>query len=70
MHSVEFETDTQGRFIEIPEEYQEFRSKHIKVLLTLEENNQQPAKQPKKHVSAMSLDTHGFKFNRDEANTR
>ncbi|MBU2569382.1 MAG: hypothetical protein KJ725_04970 [Gammaproteobacteria bacterium] len=70
MHSVEFETDTQGQFIEIPEEYQEFRSKHIKVLLTLDENNQQPAKQPTRRVSAMSLDTRGFKFNRDEANTR
>lgn len=70
MHSIEFETDAKGRIIEIPEKYQEFCSKHIKVLLTLEENDRQPAKQPTRQVTAMSLDTRGFKFNRDEANTR
>ena len=39
MYAVEFETVTDGRVIHIPEEYQEFESKNVKVIVMTDEKD-------------------------------
>jgi hypothetical protein len=70
MYTVEFETDSKERIIEIPPEFEAFASKHLKVMLSFEECNNDTHTNPIKRVSAMSIDTREFKFDREEANTR
>ena len=36
MYAVEFETATDGKTIQIPEEYPEFESKNVKVIIMIE----------------------------------
>lgn len=70
MYTIEFEADAQGRMIEIPQEFAAFSSKHLKVILSFNEHDNIAPIKPAKRVSAMSLDTRGFKFDREDANTR
>ncbi|MGZ8918611.1 MAG: hypothetical protein ACXW0T_10340 [Methylobacter sp.] len=69
MQTIEFETNAQGRMIEIPEEFAAFASKHLKVNISIAEDSDVVAK-PAKRLSALSIDTRSFKFDREDANTR
>jgi len=47
MYAVEFETVTEGKTIQIPEEYAEFDSKNVKVILMMNsQNNSQTRRKP------------------------
>jgi len=39
MQAIEFETDITNKVIEIPEEYKELYSKHVKVIVLVEEDD-------------------------------
>jgi len=39
MQVIEFETDITNKVIEIPDEYKELYSKHVKVIVLVEEDN-------------------------------
>ena len=39
MYAVEFETVADGKMIHIPDEYQEFESKNLKVILMIDEKD-------------------------------
>lgn len=72
MYTIQFETDANGRLIEIPQEYEVLASKHLKVIIMLDDKGQtdKPNRLKKaiKHVSAMTINTPGYKFDREEAN--
>jgi hypothetical protein len=70
MQAIEFETDAKGRMIEIPKEFEAFASKHLKVKISTDEHIGYPSKPPAKRLSALSIDTRSFKFNREDANAR
>lgn len=70
MHTIEFETDAKGRMIEIPKEFEAFASKHLKVKISTDEYIDYPPIKPAKRLSALSIDTRSFKFNREDANAR
>jgi hypothetical protein len=70
MYTIEFETDAKDRMIEIPQEFELFASKHLKVMLSIDEFEIHTQTKPVKRVSALSLDTRDFKFDREEANVR
>jgi hypothetical protein len=70
MQAIEFETDAKGRMIEIPKEFEAFASKHLKVKISIDEPIGYPTVKPAKRVSALSIDTRSFKFNREDANAR
>ena len=58
MYTIQFETDANGRLIEIPQEYEVLASKHLKVIIILDDKGQTDKpnrlKKAKKHVSAMT----------------
>ena len=70
MQAIEFETDAKGRMIEIPKEFAAFASKHLKVKISTDEYIDYPPTKPAKRLSAISIDTRSFKFNREDANAR
>ena len=70
MYTVEFETDAKERIIEIPAEFATLASKHLKVVLSFDENQNSTPCNSAKRVSALSLNTIDFKFDREEANKR
>ena len=72
MQAIEFETDAKGRIIEIPKEFEAFASKHLKVKISMDENidNANHTDKATQRVSALSIDTRSFKFDREEANAR
>ena len=70
MQAIEFETDAKGRIIEIPKEFEAFASKHLKVKISMDENKDTAVNQATRRVSALSIDTRSFKFDREEANAR
>ncbi len=69
MQIIEFETNAQGRMIEIPEEFAAFASKHLKVHISIAEDSATKAKSAQR-LSALSIDTRAFKFDREDANAR
>jgi hypothetical protein len=40
MQAIEFEVESEGRLIKIPEEYAEFASRHLKVVLLMDDIQQ------------------------------
>lgn len=70
MQAIEFETDAKGRIIEIPKEFEAFASKHLKVKISMDENIGNTTNKASLRVSALSIDTRSFKFDREEANAR
>jgi len=70
MYAIEFETDANGRMIEIPQEYEALASKHLKVIILLDEANNTHEINKLKKVSAMTVNTREYKFDREEANAR
>ena len=71
MYTIQFETDANGRLIEIPQEYEMLASKHLKVIIMLDDSEQtnKPNRLKKaiKQVSAMTINTLSHKFDREEA---
>ena len=70
MHTIEFETDAKGRLIEIPKEFEAFASKHLKVKISIDEHTTNPSVKTAKRITALSINTRSFKFNREDANAR
>jgi len=70
MQAIEFETDARGRIIEIPKEFEAFASKHLKVKISMDEHIDNAPKKSTQRVSALSIDTRSFKFDREDANAR
>lgn len=74
MYTVEFETNANGRMIEIPQEYEKLASKHLKVIIMFDDTESMhetnKLKKNLKRVSAMTLNTLDYKFDREEANAR
>ena len=72
MYAIEFETNAKGRMIEIPQEYEALASKHLKVILmvddTTEIHDANKQKNNAKHLSTLSISTLDYKFDREEAN--
>jgi len=73
MEAIEFKTILQNGTVTIPPEYYaQWEGKTIRVLL-LEDSDPLAlpiAQPPTPFFKAISLDTQGFKFNREEANAR
>lgn len=65
MYSIAFETDIVSEFLRIPN-FEQFKNKHVRVVIEAEE----AMITEKRRLSALQLDTSGFKFDRDEANER
>ncbi|MCQ8116585.1 hypothetical protein [Methylomonas rosea] len=70
MQVVEFEADAKGRMIEIPIQFTAFASKHLKIKLSIEEAADSTSTKPAKRLSALSIDTRSFQFDREDANAR
>lgn len=66
MQAIEFEIDAKGRIIEIPKEFEAFASKHLKVNISMDETINKATQR----VSALSIDTRSFKFDREKDNAR
>ncbi len=44
MQAIEFEVESEGRLIKIPEQYAEFASRHLKVVLLMDDVEQKKVK--------------------------
>ena len=64
MYAIEFETDVVNEYLKIPN-FEQFKNKHVRVVI---ETNDAP--KGRQRLSALAIDTRGFKFNRDEARER
>ena len=69
MHAIEFKSKIDNGIINIPEEYKEETEKMVyaKVIILPEGR---PEKRKKAKFNAISINTKGFKFDREEANAR
>jgi hypothetical protein len=67
MQAFEFNSIIEKGFVRIPERYANRITSPVKVIILAEDH---PRPSRKKQFAAMSLDTRGFKFDRDEANER
>ena len=66
MYAVEFESNIKNGMINIPDEYKKLvEHAHVKCFIVIDETNQKSAL--RKKMSAISIDTKSYKFNRDEA---
>ena len=69
MYVVEFESNIKNGIIHVPDEYRSFYDNvYAKCFLVIDETKQKP--EIKRKMSAISIDTKTYKFNRDEANER
>ena len=67
MQAIEFESLVDDGVIRIPDEYKGQVGKQVKVIVLSEVVNEKVAHKP---LSAISINTKGFRFDRDEANAR
>lgn len=72
MQAIEFKTTLHNGIVTIPPEYSaQWEGKTIRVIVLDEANDLAPSVEPQTSVfRAVSLNTQGFKFNREEANAR
>jgi len=69
MYAVEFESNISNGIIRIPDEYKNFHNNvYAKCFLVIDETKQKT--EIKRKMSAISIDTKAYKFNRDEADER
>lgn len=68
MLAYEFQTSINDGVINIPDEYREKLSKRVKVIIYPEDQENKAPRTSESYFTAISLDTIGFKFDRDEAN--
>jgi hypothetical protein len=67
MQAIQFESIVDDGVIHIPDEYVEQVAGQVKVILLSEATSLRKTRKP---FAAISINTKGFKFNRDEANAR
>jgi hypothetical protein len=67
MQAIEFESTINNGIIRIPDEYKEQIDGQVKVILLSEALSTGKIGKP---LSAVSINTKGFKFDRDDANAR
>jgi hypothetical protein len=73
MYAVEFEATIENGIVRIPQEYKDLQEKREVRFVIMYDNSDKyktNIKKIKKEMSAISIDTTGFKFNRDEAHER
>lgn len=68
MHQYELQLNFNGNVLRLPEQFQNRRG--IAKIILLTEDTDEPEKRKRPSFHALSLDTTGFKFNREEANER
>ena len=69
MYAVEFESNIKNGIINIPDEYKKLVDNvYVKCFIVIDETNQKSLL--RKKMSAISIDTKSYKFNRDEASER
>ena len=67
MQAYEFQTTAKDGYIEIPIEYKNICNAKVKVIILAEEK---PVKSKRSLFPDFSIDTTGYKFDREEANER
>jgi hypothetical protein len=71
MYAVEFETTIKNGVVHIPKEYKDLQEKRrVRFLIMYDNDDKYKANTKKRKMSAISIDTRGFKFDRDEAHER
>ena len=73
MYAVEFETTIKNGIVHIPKEYKDLQVKQeVRFLIMYDSDDEYKTntRKRKKEMSAISIDTRGFKFDRDEAHER
>ena len=72
MYAVEFEAPIKDGVVRIPKEYKDLQDKRrVKLFIVYDDKDIEQVNTTKeKKMSAISIDTKGFKFNRDEAHER
>ena len=68
MIAIEFETQSHNGIVEIPQQYQAWRNKAVRVIL-LDPEEASMAISPVS-LKAVALNTKNYHFNRDDANER
>ena len=68
MYAVEFRSDVENGTIRIPDRYRNKLPSTVKVIILSEEEETTPG--TRRSFSAVSVDTRGFRFDRDAANER
>lgn len=67
MYAIEFEAEIKDGVVRIPNEHKNLQHNSSAKFIVLVDSEQNKIK---KRMSAVSIDTSKFKFNRDEANER
>jgi hypothetical protein len=73
MYAVEFQATIENGIVRIPKEYKDLQEKReVRFFIMYDSNDKYRTntEKRKKKMSAISIDTIGFKFNRDEAHER
>ena len=70
MYAVEFETDIKNGIVRIPKKFKDLQDKKSVKLFIVYDDNKNKNGFKRKKMSAVSIDTKSFKFNREEAHER
>ncbi len=68
MKAIEFKAKADKGVIEIPEKFKNKLDQEVRVILLLEDKENEYSGRPR--FTAVKIKTKGFKFNREEANER
>jgi hypothetical protein len=69
MYAVEFNADIENGIVHIPQKYEELKKVKKAKFIVIYDSDNKIEKRSKK-MNAISIDTNGFKFDREEANER
>ncbi len=68
MHAIEFHAVIENGIVHIPKEYKDLQEKReVRFFILYDDKTEPNVEKRKKKMSAISIDTTGFKFDRDEA---
>ena len=71
MYAVEFEASIENGIVHIPQKYKDLQEKReVKFIIMYDNKYKTNIAKRKNKMSAISIDTIGFKFDRDEAHER
>jgi len=71
MYAVEFQATIENGIVHIPKEYKDLQEKRkVRFFIMYDDSDRTNIERRQKKMSAISIDTIGFKFNRDEAHER
>lgn len=68
MIAIEFEAQSHNGIVEIPQQYQAWRNKTVRVILL--DSAEEKTPETKISFNAVALNTKGYHFDRDQANER